>query len=417
MADVLIIGAGAAGLFCAGAAVRAGHRVTVLEHMPKPGRKILVTGKGRCNLTNACELDEFLKHVRRNARFLYSALSACPPAFVMDLFERQLGVPLKTERGRRVFPKSDRAQDILDALLRWASGAQIVHCDAKKLLLAENRCQGVECTDGKKIFADWIVVATGGVSYPATGSTGDGYRFAQQAGHTVVTPEPSLVSLVEDGTICRRMMGLSLRNVELTLYEGKKVLFREMGEMLFTHFGVSGPLVLSASAHIRDLKKYDYRLSVDLKPGLSMEKLEKRVDSDFLQFAGKEAKSSLDKLLPASMRPVMQELWGVAPNKKINQITRAERRKLCELMKNFPIAIRDKGDLQHAVITSGGVQVREVDPKTMHSKLCSGLVFAGEVLDVDAYTGGYNLGIAFATAYAAATHMEKEEDKNDCDCD
>lgn len=410
MATVLIIGAGAAGLFCAGAAVRAGHQVTVLEHMPRPGRKILVTGKGRCNLTNACEPDEFLKHVRRNPRFLYSALSACPPSFVMQLFEQQLAVPLKVERGRRVFPQSDRAQDILDALLRWAEGATILFTGAKSLLLEDGVCKGVELVNGQKLRADWVVVATGGVSYPATGSTGDGYRLARQAGHTVVPPEPSLVSLVEDGNVCKRMMGLPLRNVELTLYEGKKVLFREMGEMLFTHFGVSGPLVLSASAHIRDMKKYSYRISVDLKPALSFEKLEKRIDSDFLQFAGKEAKSCLDKLLPASMRPVMLEKWGVEPDKKVNQITRAERRALCELLKAFPIALKEKGDLQHAVITSGGVQVREVDPKTMQSKCCPGLAFAGEVLDVDAYTGGYNLGIAFATAYAAAMHMEERRE-------
>ena len=405
LANVLIIGAGASGLFCAGAAVRAGHKVTILEHMPKPGRKILVTGKGRCNLTNACEPAEFLKHVRRNSRFLYSSLTAFSPFFLMDLFEKELDVPLKTERGRRVFPQSDRAQDILDALLRWADGAKIVYCGAKALLIEENACKGVCLQDGSCLRADWVVVATGGVSYPKTGSTGDGYRLAKQAGHTVVPPEPSLVSLVEKGSLCKRMMGLSLRNVELSLYEGKKVLFQEMGEMLFTHFGVSGPLVLSASAHIRDMQKYEYSLSIDLKPGLNMEQLERRVDSDFSLLAGKTAKSCLDKLLPSSMRPVVLERWGVPPEKKVNQINRAERRALCELIKGFSIPLKEKGDLQHAVITSGGVQVREVDPKTMQSKLCPGLVFAGEVLDVDAYTGGYNLGIAFATAYAAAMHM------------
>ena len=256
MEDCIIIGAGAAGLFAAGAAVHAGKRVTVLEHMDAPGKKLLITGKGRCNVTNNCGPDEFLKNVRRNPRFLYSALNACPPAFVMELLEKGLGVPLKTERGRRVFPQSDRAQDVLDALLRWAKGARLRYEGARELMLENGRCTGVRLQSGEALRAGAVLVATGGVSYPVTGSTGDGYRFARQAGHTVMPPEPSLVSLVERGGVCRRMMGLSLKNVALTLYEGKKVLFCEQGEMLFTHFGMSGPLVLSASAHIRDMKKY-----------------------------------------------------------------------------------------------------------------------------------------------------------------
>lgn len=250
-----------------------------------------------------------------------------------------------------------------------------------------------------------MLVATGGVSYPVTGSTGDGYRFARQAGHTVMPPEPSLVSLVERGGVCRRMMGLSLKNVALTLYEGKKALFCEQGEMLFTHFGMSGPLVLSASAHIRDMKKYGYRVCIDLKPALPPEKLYKRVSEDFALLANREAANCLVKLLPASMQPVMLDVWGMDPQRKVNQITREERRRLVELLKAFPVELAGKGDLAHAVVTSGGVSVKEVDPKTMQSKLCPGLYFAGEVLDVDAYTGGYNLGIAFATAYAAASHL------------
>ncbi len=406
MAHLLIVGAGAAGLFAAGAALRAGHRVTVLEHMDAPGKKLLITGKGRCNLVNDCEPEEFLRHVRRNPRFLYSALAACPPRLVMDLFQNELGVPLKTERGRRVFPQSDRAADVLAALLRWAQGAQI-RCgvQVEGLLLEGGACRGVCLAGGGRISADGVLVATGGVSYPVTGSTGDGYRLARQAGHTVVQPEPSLVSLVEAGDVAKRMMGLSLRNVELTLYEGKKALFREQGEMLCTHFGVSGPLVLSASAHIRDMKKYAYRLSVDLKPALTPEQLEARVQRDFEQLSNRDAANALDKLAPASMRPVLLALWGVDPAKKVNQITRAERRRLVELLKALPIDIREKGDLDHAVVTSGGVCVREVDPKTMQSKLCPGLYFAGEVLDVDGYTGGYNLGIAWATAFSAARHL------------
>lgn len=405
MPDCIIIGAGAAGLFAAGSALQKGKSVTILEHKDSPGKKLLITGKGRCNVTNNCDEEEFLKNVRRNPRFLYSAMAACPPAKVMEIFENELNVPLKTERGRRVFPQSDRAADILNALLQRAQGAQIVYRGAKKLLIEEGRCTGVELENGEKLKAPAVIVATGGVSYPVTGSTGDGYRFAQQAGHTIIPPEPSLVSLVERGSTCKRMMGLSLRNVTLTLWEGKKKRFSEQGEMLFTHFGVSGPLVLSASAHIRDMKKYGYRIEIDLKPALSAEKLDKRVTEDFALLAGKEASHCLVKLLPASMQPVMLEKWGIEPQRKVNQITREERRRLVELLKAFPIELSGKGDLEHAVVTSGGVCVKEVDPKTMESKLCPGLYFAGEVLDVDAYTGGYNLGIAFATAHAAAAHL------------
>lgn len=412
MADIIIIGAGAAGLFAAGGALAAGHRVTVLEHKDAPGRKLLITGKGRCNVINNCTIEEFLQNVRRNSRFLYSALHACPPSFIMEIFEQTLGVPLKTERGRRVFPQSDRAQDILDALLRYAQGADIRYaCEAKALQIEDGAVTGVvlQSQQGKPggvLRADAVIVATGGVSYPATGSTGDGYRFAQQAGHGVLPPEPSLVSLVEDGGDCRKMTGLSLRNVALTLWEGEKAIYQEQGEMLFTHFGVSGPLVLSASAHIRDLQKYGYRLTIDCKPALTAEVLDKRVSEDFALLANKDAANCLVKLLPASMQPVVLERWGVSPDKKVNQITKEERAALVRLLKAFPVKLKEKGDLQHAVVTSGGVNVKEINPKTMQSKLCAGLYFAGEVIDVDAYTGGYNLGIAFATAHAAAVHVE-----------
>ena len=406
MAQLIIVGAGAAGLFAAGAAARAGHRVTLLEQGPRPGRKLLITGKGRCNLVNDCPPAEFLKHVRRNPRFLYSALAACPPAAVIDLFQQRLGVPLKTERGRRVFPVSDRAADVLDALLRWAGDARLL-CGARvqQLVLAGGACRGVQLADGRALAADGVLIATGGVSYPVTGSTGDGYRFAVQAGHTIVPPEPSLVSLVEQGRVAKRMTGLSLRNVALTLWESGRAVFTEQGEMLCTHFGVSGPLVLSASAHIRDMGKYSYRLTIDLKPALTPEQLEARIQRDFSAMGGKQAANALDKLAPASMRPVLVDLWGVDPAKKVGQITRVERRQLAQLMKAVPIELKEKGDLAHAVVTSGGVNVKEVDPKTMESRLCPGLYFAGEVLDVDGYTGGYNLGIAWATAWAAAVHF------------
>ena len=431
MAKVVIIGGGAAGLMAAGAAVRQGHRVTVLEHTEKPGQKILVTGKGRCNVTNDCTAEEFLHHVRTNPRFLYSSLGAFPPAKTMELFE-SLGVELKVERGRRVFPVSDRAEEIRQALLRYAAEAEIVEDGAQKLLLEpmapaeepeapgplENprhpkkkkpgpaaRCVGVRGTSGREYRADAVLVATGGLSYPTTGSTGDGYKLARQAGHTLVDPVPSLVSLVSRDPDCKKMMGLALKNVTLTLYEDKKAIFAEQGEMLFTHFGISGPLTLSASSHLGDMKKHTYHAEIDLKPALSEEQLYDRITRDFALLANHAAQGALVKLLPSSMQPVMVERWGIDPATKANQITREQKRELVHLMKHWAVSIDARGDLAHAVITAGGVSVREVDPKTMESKKAKGLYFAGEVLDVDAYTGGYNLQIAFCTAQSFANNL------------
>ncbi|MEG2500221.1 MAG: NAD(P)/FAD-dependent oxidoreductase [Oscillospiraceae bacterium] len=405
MANLIIIGGGAAGLFAAGSAIKCGHKVTIAEHMPQLGNKLLITGKGRCNLTNNCDKEEFLKNVRRNPRFLYSAISALTPQDVMQLFENELSLPLKTERGRRVFPQSDRAADVLDALTRYAHGTKFVHAQVKNLIIQDGTARGVALQDGTKLLGDAVLVATGGVSYAVTGSTGDGYRFAKAAGHHVVTPEPSLVSLVEKGNTAKKLMGLSLKNVNLTVFEANKPVFSEQGEMLFTHFGVSGPLVLSASAHIKDIKHNPCRCEIDLKPALSEETLDKRIMQDFLLLANKDAANCLVKLLPSKMQPVMLEQWGIDANIKTNQITRADRQKLIKLLKAFPIELSDKGDLAHAVITSGGVDVKEINPKTMESKLVKGLYFAGEVLDVDAYTGGYNLQIAFATAHSAAVNL------------
>ena len=427
MARVLIVGAGAAGLMAAGAAVRQGHQVTVLEHTDKPGQKILVTGKGRCNVTNDCPAEEFLRHVRTNPRFLYSSLGAFPPAKTMELFEA-LGVELKVERGRRVFPVSDKAEEIRQALLRYAQDADIVYDGAKKLLLEdivpeaepapavpENprhpkkkkvlRCVGVRGTSGREYRADAVLVATGGVSYPTTGSTGDGYKLAQQAGHTLVEPVPSLVSLVSRDPDCKKMMGLALKNVTLTLLEDGKAIFDEQGEMLFTHFGISGPLTLSASSHLGDMKKHRYIAEIDLKPALSEEQLYDRITRDFALLANHAAQGALVKLLPSSMQPVMVARWGIDPATKANQITREQKRELVQLVKHWQVSIDARGDLAHAVITSGGVSVREVDPKTMQSKKALGLYFAGEVLDVDAYTGGYNLQIAFCTAQSFANNL------------
>ena len=430
MAKVLIVGAGAAGLMAAGAAARLGHRVTVLEHTDKPGQKILVTGKGRCNVTNDCSAEEFLRHVRTNPRFLFSSLGVFPPAKTMELFE-SLGVELKVERGRRVFPVSDKAEEIRQALLRYAGDAEIVYDGAKKLLLEELppepetapaapenprhpkkkkagpalRCVGVVGTSGREYRADAVLVATGGVSYPVTGSTGDGYKLARQAGHSLVEPVPSLVSLVSHDPDCKKMMGLALKNVRLTLFEDRKPIFEEQGEMLFTHFGISGPLTLSASSHLGDMKKHTYHAEIDLKPALSEEQLYDRITRDFALLANHAAQGALVKLLPSSMQPVMVARWGIDPATKANQITREQKRELVRLMKHWNISIDARGDLAHAVITSGGVSVREVDPKTMESKKAKGLYFAGEVLDVDAYTGGYNLQIAFCTAQSFANNL------------
>lgn len=404
MGHLIVVGAGAAGLMAAGAALEQGHTVTLLEHEEKPGKKILVTGKGRCNVTNDCDRETFLQNVRTNPRFLYSAFSAFDTAAAMALFEG-LGVPLKVERGRRVFPVSDRAEDIRRALVRYADGAELHTEEVTKLILEEGRCVGVSCQSGRQYRGDWVLVATGGVSYPGTGSRGAGYELARQAGHTVRPPVPSLVSLVAQGGECRRMMGLALKNVGLTLYQDGKSIFQEQGEALFTHFGLSGPLVLSASAHLGDLAKHKYEVGFDLKPALSHEQLYARLNRDLTALANRDAANCLVKLLPASMQPVMVERWGVDPAKKANQLTKEERLALVDLMKDFRIRIRDRGDLEHAVITSGGVAVKEVDPRTMASKKCPGLYFAGEVLDVDAYTGGYNLQIAFCTAQSFANNL------------
>lgn len=400
--DLLIVGAGAAGLMAAGAACERGLRVALLEHNPKgPGQKILITGKGRCNVTSDSDVREFLPYVRRNPRFLYSSLYAFPPSAAMELFER-LGVPLKTERGRRVFPQSDRAADIVAALREYAANAELLRGDAKRLLLEEGRCVGVQTADGREYRAENVLIATGGISYPTTGSDGSGYKLAKQAGHTIVPPQASLCSLISPDADCRAMMGLSLRNVTMALLRDGKEVFHEQGEALFTHFGLSGPLVLSASTYIDEFKGHKYVCRFDLKPALDEKTLYDRLTREAAARGGQGAAALLDALLPRSMRPVALRRWGVDPATRAAQLTREQKMDLVHLCKAWEVPVTARGDLEHAVITAGGVDVREVDPKTMASRLCDGLYFAGEVLDVDARTGGYNLQIAWATAQAVA---------------
>ena len=409
---VIVVGGGAAGMMASIFAGKAGARVTLLERGEKLGKKVYITGKGRCNVTNDCTLDEFLHEVARNPRFLYSALSFFSPQDMMQLLE-DAGCPVVVQRGRRVFPATEKASDVTRTLARLMqqSGVEVRYGSRVQALMTETaedgalHVTGVRLMDGTALSAERVILATGGLSCPLTGSTGDGYRLAESLGHTT-TPRMGVLSAIEtDCEWCGRLQGLALKNVTLTLKKGKKVLYSDLGEMLFTHFGISGPLVLSASAHIRDMEKYPYRVTIDLKPALSAEQLEARVLRDFAALAGRQASHALDGLLPASMRGQVLAMWGVPPEKRVNQLTRAERRALCTLLKALPVEIKEKGSLAHAVITSGGVDTRQVDPKTMESRLCAGLYFAGEVLDVDAYTGGYNLGLAFATAKAAALHI------------
>jgi len=402
--NVIIVGGGAAGLMAAGAAARQGHTVTVVERNPRPARKVMITGKGRCNVTNNCTVDALIQNVPENGRFLYSAVSAFTPQDTMALFE-ELGVPLKTERGNRVFPVSDKAVDIVDGLVRYAQegGARIIEGRVTALILNEGVCAGVKLEDGTAIPADGVIVATGGCSYPGTGSTGDGYALARQAGHTVIPARPSLVALESPDPFCMEMQGLSLKNCALQVRDNvkNKVIYSDLGEMLFTHFGVSGPMVLSASAHMRQMEPERYTLLIDWKPGLTPEQLDARILRDFAERSNMDIANALGKLLPRLLIPVMLRQVQINPHKKCNAITREERLRLAAGIKSMPVRIDGFRPIAEAIVTSGGVAVKEINAKTMESKLVPGLYFAGEVLDVDAYTGGFNLQIAFSTGMAA----------------
>ena len=408
---IVVVGGGAAGMMAAGMAAQAGAHVTLLEQNGRPGKKLLITGKGRCNVTNDCAWQDVLLNVPTNPRFLYSALAGFSPADARAFFE-QYGCALKTERGNRVFPVSDRASDIIDALFLWVrrTGVSIVHASVSDLVMQDGRVTGVRA--GKKTcLADRVIVATGGASYPQTGSTGDGYRFAREAGHTVVPANPSLVPLVESGETCRSLMGLSLRNVQLTVFENEKKIYTDFGEMLFTHFGLSGPLVLSASAHMRHFGSKSYRVEIDLKPALDEKTLDRRLLADFDKHKNSDFINALGELLPRKLIPAVIEKSGIDPREKVNTITKKQRASLLRVLKCFPVEISGKRPIAEAIVTTGGVSVREVSPKTMESKKCSGLYFAGEVLDVDAYTGGFNLQIAWSTGRLAGLSAAQEEEQ------
>lgn len=395
-------------MFAALGAAEAGHRVTILEQNEKLGKKIYITGKGRCNLTNACDTEEIFAHVPRNAKFLYSAIYTYDNFRVMDFFEAN-GMPVKTERGNRVFPVSDHSSDVISTLqkaLEKAGVEVLLHTKVTEILSKDEKITGVRLKNGEKRTADAIILATGGKSYSSTGSTGDGFVFAEKLGHKIEEPVPSLVPMTVLEDYCMQMQGLSLRNVQATIREGGKVFFEEFGEMLFTHFGVSGPLMLSASSVVNDrLRKKNLSLTIDLKPALSEEQLDTRILRDFEENKNRQFKNSVKGLLPAKMIPVVISLSGIDPEKKINGITKQERKKLVECIKAFPLTLTGLRGFNEAIITRGGVSVKQVDPSTMESKLVKGLYFAGEILDVDAYTGGFNLQIAWSTGYLAGSSI------------
>ncbi len=402
MTDCIVVGGGAAGMMAAITAAADGAAVTLLERNPKVGRKLYITGKGRCNLTNRCTAEQVLRATPRNGKFLYSCMGRFPPAQTMAFFE-SLGVPLKVERGERVFPASDKSTDVIDALLRRLRREKValVQARARSLLVENGAVAGVRTQEGD-FSAKAVILATGGASYPLTGSTGDGYEMARSVGHTLVPPRGSLVPLCSDDPCCAQMQGLSLRNTGVRVVDrAGKTVYQDQGELLFTHFGLSGPTILSASAHLWRSGQERYTLLLDLKPALDEEKLDARILRDFAERANRDIRHALDGLLPRAMVPVVVERSGIPPQTKVHSVTRPQRRRLLELVKAFPIDLTGPRPVEEAIVTSGGVEVREIDPRTMQSKLLPGLFFAGEIVDVDAYTGGFNLQIAWATGRAA----------------
>ncbi len=407
MKKIVIIGAGASGLMAAAESAKKGNDVTVIEKMQRPARKVLISGKGRCNVTNACfDMEELISNVPTNPRFLYSAFSNFMPYDTIAFLE-EMGVETKIERGNRVFPVSDKAVDIVDALVRNAKncGVKIITGTAKAFEFENNLVKAVVLEDKSRIECDSAAVCTGGKSYPATGSTGDGYTLARSAGHTIIRIRPSLVPLVCSNNFTPKLQGLSLKNISVKLQKDNKTIYTDFGEMLFTHFGISGPVVLSASSHIRDIKDGKYKIILDLKPALDESMLDKRIQRDFLEYNNKDFINSLSALLPKKLIPVIVSLSGIEPSRKVNEINRQERKNLGRLIKNLELYISDLYDIEAAIVTGGGIDVKEINPKTMQSRLVENLYFAGEVIDVDAYTGGFNLQIAFSTGVLCGQNM------------
>jgi predicted Rossmann fold flavoprotein len=403
--DVIVVGGGAAGLMAAGAAASRGLSVGLFDKNQQLGRKVRITGKGRCNVTNNCSVEEVVASCPRGGKFLYGALSAFSPQDTMAFFEGQ-GVPLKTERGRRVFPVSDNAHQIADALARWAGKAQVIRQAVTEVLTEGGRAVGVKTAQGA-YHAQGVILCCGGASYPGTGSNGDGYKLASQLGHTIVKPTPSLVPLVERGDWCSQLMGLSLRNcgVKVTQQGKKKPVYEDFGELLFTHFGLSGPTILSASAHLHPMEPGKYTVHIDLKPALSPQQLDQRLLRDLEGHKNKFFANSLEELLPQKLIPVVVERSGIPGETRCNSVTKEQRRALLGLLKDFSLEVEGFRPIAEAIVTSGGVSLKEIDPRTMESKRVPGLYFAGELMDADAYTGGYNLQIAFATGRLAGNSV------------
>lgn len=404
---VVIIGAGAAGLMAAAESAKRGNDTVVIEKMARPARKMMITGKGRCNVTNATfELDGLIENVPQNGRFLFSAFSSFMPYDTIALLEEQ-GVKTKIERGNRVFPESDKAVDVVDAFVSYAKkcGAKIIHGAVKSFEFEDGKIVSAVLESGEKIFADAFAVCTGGKSYPLTGSTGDGYSLAKSAGHTVTPLSPSLIPLVLSNNFVPALQGLSLKNISITVYDGEKEAYSDFGEMLFTHFGVSGPVILSASAHMKNPESKNYRIKLDLKPALDEQALDKRLQRDFALNNNKDFINSLSKLLPNKLIPVIVKLSKIEPSTKCNQITKEQRQSLVRLLKGIWLDVTGFRPIEEAIVTSGGVDVKEINPKTMQSKIVPNLYFAGEVIDVNAYTGGFNLQIAFSTGYLCGNNI------------
>ncbi|MFG6319021.1 MAG: NAD(P)/FAD-dependent oxidoreductase [Clostridia bacterium] len=405
---VIVIGGGPAGMLSAISSARLNNKVTLIEKNNILGKKMLITGKGRCNITSSIDIDEFIKNIPGNGKFLYSSFQNFNNEDIINLLKNN-GLEVKEERGNRVFPVTDKAQSVVDALISEIKKYNIdikLNKNVSEILVKNNEVCGVKLDNGEEIFATKVILATGGKSYSSTGSNGDGYEISKKLGHTIVEPRGSLVPMTADVSLCQSLQGLSLRNVKILIkdVEKNKKIYDDFGEMLFTHFGVSGPTILSASAHLlryKNFGKNNIKLFIDLKPALDNEALDLRVRRDFEEFKNKDFKNSLEKLLPQKMIPVIIELSKINPNKKVNEITREERLDLVKLIKNFEVTITGFRPVDEAIVTAGGISIKEIDPKTMESKIISGLFFAGEIIDVDAYTGGFNLQIAYSTGFTA----------------